>query len=481
MADVRRALEQISDKPVEEPPSVAVLPFSTLSADRDDEYFSDGLSEEIINALAHVPGLNVTARTSSFSLRGKNLDIRKVAEMLGVRMILEGSVRRAGSRIRVTAQLINAENGYHLWSERYDREMVDVFAIQDEIAQTVASALKLKLSSDHTAARRHTPTIPAYEALLKARYLIRKTTPESLSVGKACLEQAIALDPHFALAHAELASYYTHLAGFNIEPARIVLPLARTAAQRALEIDPGLPQAHAELALIAILLDYDWPQAGHHFRMAMARDPVPSTVTHWHGFFYLMPLGRITEAIDELERSLMEDPLNLVCGTQLAVLNWTAGRYEEASRRFRQAQQLDASFWLAWLVPALCYARDDKSEEAVALAERAHAMASTDPICIGALAGLLSRGADPGRAGQLLLALSDTNVYGVPLGRAIYHHVRLEFEKATHWLEKAIEERHPSALAHTCIHARRDLIANRRWPGIAKMLRLPETVTGGLY
>ena len=161
MSDVRRALEGIQGKAVVQQPSVAVLPFTIISADKEDAYFGDGLAEEIINAVAHIPGLNVTARTSSFSFRGSDLDIRKVAETLGVRTVLEGSVRRSGNRIRVTAQLINAENGYHLWSERYDREMADVFAIQDEIAQAIASALKVKLSSGAVVVRRHIPSIPA--------------------------------------------------------------------------------------------------------------------------------------------------------------------------------------------------------------------------------------------------------------------------------------------------------------------------------
>jgi serine/threonine-protein kinase len=477
MSEVRKALEAIPFTPVVPPPSVAVLPFSTMSPDRQDEYFSDGLAEEIINALAHIPGLNVTARTSSFAFRGKDLDIRKVAEALGVRTILEGSVRRAANRIRVTAQLINAANGYNLWSERYDREMADVFAIQDDIAQAIAAALKVRLSSEQST-RRYTPEIPAYEAFLKGRYLTRKSTPQSLAQAKAALEQAIALAPEFALAHAELAAYYTHLSGFTLEPARTVLPLARAAAQRALEIDPLLPEAHAELAAVAAFLDYDWGSAGHHFRMAIARDPIPASVRHRHGFFYLMPLGRIAEAIEELERSLKDDPLNAMCRTQIAVLNWTAGRYEEASRQFRYAQELDERFWLVWLAPAVGQADIGAIEPAVALAERAHAVAPADPTCIGALAGLLSRQGDFERAKRLLDGLGDTDVYGAPLGLAVYHQVRQEFDQMAGWLEKAIEQRHPSALPAACTFARRRLIANGSWLRLARLLRLPEAATG---
>jgi serine/threonine-protein kinase len=477
MSELRTALEAITFTPGELPPSVAVLPFSTMSPDKEDEYFSDGLADEIINALARIPGLNVTARTSSFAFRAKDLDIRKVAEALGVRAVLEGSVRRASNRIRVTTQLINAANGYHLWSERYEREMADVFMIQDDIAQAIAAALKVRLSSDQ-GARRYTPEIPAYEAFLKGRYLNRKSTPESLAEAKEPLDQAIALAPDFALAHAELAAYCVHLSIFNLEPARAALPLARAAAQRALEIDPLLPEAHAELAAVATFLDYDWASAGHHFRMAMAREPVSPSVRHRHGFFYLMPLGRIAEAIQELERSLKEDPLNAMCRTRLGVLNWMAGRHDEASRHFYRAEELDERFWLSSLVMALAQAELGAIERAVVLAKRAHVLAPADPICIGALAGLLSRQGDSDRADRLLDALRDTGVYGAPLGLALYHQARMEFDKVADRVEEAIEQRHPSVLPAAYTFFRRHLIVNGSWPRLARLLRLPETPSG---
>src|SRR5207302_7312791 len=160
MADVRAALEHASQKSSDAEPSIAVLPFANLSADKENEYFSDGLAEEIINVLAHIPGLKVIARTSAFAFRGKEQDVRTIAQTLGVRSVLEGSVRRAGNRIRITAQLIDAEGGHHLWSERYDREMADVFAIQDDIAQEIASALQPKLSVAPGVPRRYTPNLP---------------------------------------------------------------------------------------------------------------------------------------------------------------------------------------------------------------------------------------------------------------------------------------------------------------------------------
>src|SRR5580658_519745 len=228
--------------------SIAVLPFANLSADKENEYFSDGLAEEIINALTHVRGLKVTARTSAFAFRGENQDIRKIAETLNVRTILEGSVRRAGSRIRVSAQLVNAADGYHLWSERYDAEMADVFAVQDEIASAIASALKLKLSAELDN-RRHVPTLPAFEALLKGRHYQFDGTREGIERSKEYFENAIALDPEYALAHAALASYFWSLAFNGLQPARDVMGLAHTEALKALDLDPSLPEALAALGV----------------------------------------------------------------------------------------------------------------------------------------------------------------------------------------------------------------------------------------
>jgi eukaryotic-like serine/threonine-protein kinase len=478
MSEVRTALEQVSAKPAESHPSIAVLPFSTMSSDKEDEYFSDGLTEEIINALAQIPGLNVTARTSSFAFRGKEEDIRKIAGRLDVRTILEGSVRRSGSRIRVTAQLIDAGNGYHLWSERYDRQMADVFEIQDEIAQAIAVALKVKLAPEPATRRRHTPSLPAYESFLKARYFLRKSRPESISRGKECLDRAITLDPGFALAHAELASYFFQLAALNLMQARDALPLARAAAQRALEFDPSLPEAHAGVATVAMFLDYDWTEAGRHFRLAMAGDAVPASVSHFYGFFYLLPLGRVQEAIGELERALKEDPLNVQCQTQLAILYWMAGRSDDASAHFRQALELDENFWLALLVRGISHAQAGRIEDALPFAEKAYSVAPRNAGGIGELAGVLWRLGDRDRSDALIRQLGDGEAFGAPVGFLIYHLIRQEIDKAADWAEKAIDQRDPNAIPGVCGPNRKLFAAAGRWPALARKMNLAETASG---
>jgi TolB-like protein len=292
MTEVKAALEQTLQNSEERRPSIAVLPFANMSRDADDEYFSDGLAEEIINALAQIPGLKVIARTSAFAFKGRQEDVRRIAEALGVNNILEGSVRRAGSRIRVTAQLINATDGSHLWSQRYDQEMTDVFALQDEISQAIASALQVKLAGKPVSLHRYRPNLPAYEAYLKARHHVVRMTPESLLRAKECCEQAMALDPRFALACSELGHCMLGFA-FTGMPAREAMPAVSAAAERALKIDASLPEAHALLAIVAVVYNFDWKEGERRFQLAMARQPVPPQVRVWYAYFYLLLIGRV--------------------------------------------------------------------------------------------------------------------------------------------------------------------------------------------
>ena len=303
IGDVKTALQQLRSKAadvVQALPSIAVLPFANTSQSADDEYFSDGLAEEIINALAQVPGLKVIARTSAFAFKGKNEDIRRIAETLGVTNVLEGSVRRAGPRIRVTAQLILASDGTHLWSQRYDRELADIFAVQDEIASAIAGALKLKLSP---APERRMPSLPAYEAYLRYRYYQWRFTPEDSQRSRECLEQALTLDPGFALPYVGLADYHLALAAVGGLPSREAMPRARELATRALAIDPDLPEAHAMLGIVAGVLDYDWPETERRFRLAMAREPISPHLRQWNSWFHLFSIGRRTEAKQQMTAS----------------------------------------------------------------------------------------------------------------------------------------------------------------------------------
>jgi TolB-like protein len=271
--------------------SIAVLPFANMSADKENEYFGDGLAEEIINVLAHVPGIKIAGRTSSFFFRGKDVEFGEIGRRLNVEHVLEGSVRKAGNRIRVTAQLINVADGFHLWSERYDREMTDIFAIQDEITQAIAAALRIKLSPAAATFRRHTPNLRAYEAYLKAREHWYRPSPASLELFKELIEHAIELDPKFGLAYSLLGGYYTMLAHLGIKPVLDVMPLARAAEEEALRIEPSLPEAHGLLGVCAGTYAYDWPEAQRQWRLAMDREPVSHDLHIWYGNHYLLQIG----------------------------------------------------------------------------------------------------------------------------------------------------------------------------------------------
>jgi TolB-like protein len=344
-----------------------------VSGDKEQEYFSDGLTEEIINALAQIPGLKVTARTSAFAFRGKEQDITRIAEALHVGTILEGSVRKAGNRIRVTAELINATDGYHIWSQRYDRQLEDVFAVQDEMAAAIAAALRVKLSVEPAAARRRTPAIPAYEAYLRGLHYVLNTTPESFSHAKQHLEQAIALDPGFASPYSMLGSGYFALAYSGLLPAHEAMPLVRRAAQKALDIDSSLPEAQASLGSVAAAYDYDWKLAEHYYQLAMAQEPVPALVRAVYAAYFLLALGRPLDAAQQMELAVQDDPLNGRYHEILGLCLEASGK--DGSAELRGAIELDDSYFFPFLSLGLINSSRGQIAEALAAAERAYSLA----------------------------------------------------------------------------------------------------------
>ena len=473
MGEVRAMLEEPATepaRPIGREPSVAVLPFANMSADKENEYFSDGLAEEIINALAHVPGLKVTGRTSSFFFRGEDVEFGEIGRTLHVDHILEGSVRKAGSRIRVTAQLIKVADGFHLWSERYDRELTDVFAVQDDITQAIATALQVKLSQDTVPLRRHAPDLRAYDAYLKALDQWSRPTLESLVRVREYLDTAIALDPEFAPAHTALGLYYSMMAGIGYRSTREVIPLARTAVREALRIDPSLSEPHALLgAWAAGYVDYDWHVAEQHWRLALAREPVSDHVRFWYGNHYLLPLGRFQDALDAMAKGLEGDPINLLYRHHFADGLRNAGRFEEAEAELRRILELDGNFPMALgTLGALC-AQQGKFDEALALSERAYALMPL-PLAAGQLSALLRRTGETSRADTLLEGLRPGTALGATTGMAIFHALCGEFDQAAEWVERAIEDRYPRLVATF----RPLLRSSRRWPALARMMNLPE-------
>ena len=409
-SDVRLALEaeasrQASDQPKARP-SIAVLPFANMSADKDNEYFSDGLAEEILNLLAKIPGLKVIARTSSFSFRGKEQDIRRIAEALSVGHILEGSVRRAGNRLRITAQLIQATEGAHLWSERYDRDMTDVFAIQDEIAAAISEALEVRLAPRAQAV--HTE---AYQWYLKGQYHRAHFTPESLAKAKECFEHALAIDPKYAVAHAGLANYEYTLAGVGLKSWAEVAQPARAAAQRALALDPANSEAHSVLGVLAGFVDHDWSLSESHFHKALTVEPVTPPTRFRYAHYFLNSVGRFEEAMEQHRLALDADPLSAPLNWTLAWCLYLAQRHQETMDQSRATLEIDANSYFAWLTLGSAQMSLGLAREAVDSLERCAELAPWYGIGRSYLAAAYHQAGDRERARNCAAAIEEPELF----------------------------------------------------------------------
>ena len=475
MLELKAALQSLSALPsLDAKASIAVLPFENMSGDKENEYFSDGLAEEIINLLARIPDMKVIARTSAFAFKGKHEDVRKIALALGVTTVLEGSVRKAGDRIRVTAQLIAAADGSHLWSERYDRQLADVFTVQDEIATAITAALQVTLSPSPQPARRHVPDLQAYEHYLKALYDASRRTPESMAGAQRHLERAIALDPRFAAAHAQLGNLYGLLGGYGVMSPRDALPLMREEARKALAIDPLLPEGHAMLGTAAAWFDFDWPEAERHFRFAMAQGAVPPLVRLNYAMYCLLPTGRAQEAADHYAIGLKEDPLNLMARAERAVCLRSASNMPRGTRSCARSSSSTRRFSFPTSCLACNLTADGQMDEARRLAEKGFALAPWFKPMVGLLAAVLTRNGETDRAEMLLRQhLSPEQGYVDPIGPAVFHLVTGDVDRMADWVEKAIEERQFAVFFFLRSHGQA-LRPSPRWPAVARTLKLPE-------
>ena len=456
------------------PPSIAVLPFANMSTDKEQEYFSDGLAEEIINLLAQIPGLKVIARTSAFAFRGKEQDIRGIAETLGVAHVLEGSVRRAGPRIRVTAQLIRAEDGGHLWSKRYESEMTDVFAIQDEISAAIVQELQLNLTG-HSLVKRAATNVPAYEATLEGRHHLTQFTPASLDRGRQCFERAIALDPQYAPAYAALAEYHVWQAAGVVSAGTLqALQLGRQAALRALELDPLLPEAHAVAGQICAALDYDWAASEQHYLRAIASNPTAAAVRFSYSHWCLRPTGRLTEALSEVERALELDPLSQSYGVVRAYLLSFTGRYEEAANVARRSFDMDPNHSLAQLVLSYILACQGRSQEAVDLAERTLQVHGRYPLTLmyaGAVLAMTGRrDAARGILVELEAMAAKTNSLAGPL--TVVNCALGNLDDAFQWADRAIDQRDQQVLGLKNTPLFENLRSDPRYPALLRRMNL---------
>ena len=448
LAALREPDAQADAKPAAPEKSIAVLPFANMSADPENEFFADGITEEILNALAHSADLRVAGRTSSFSFKGKQLNLRAIGEQLGVRTALEGSVRRAGNRVRITAQLVDCVDGYQLWSERYDREIEDVFAVQDEIATAIAERLKTTLMAGRSARReqRAPENIAAWEAYLKGRTLIYRRGA-AVREGMALMRRALELDPEYALAWAGLADAYSVQGYFGVLPPEECGPPAREAATKALAWGPDLAEAHTAAAMVSLLFEWDWPQTERSFKRALELNPGYVQAGGWYSIFYLgMACGRWEEANDLALRIQNLDPLSAYSAVVIA---WTMGlegkRMSEAVQWARKACDLEpASFLELWSLQRTLYF-DGQFTESIEAGEQALRVSGRHPWALSQLAVTYVDAGDVASARAIFREMEARAVreYAGPLPRAIAAAAVGEHQTAIDLVRESVARRDP--------------------------------------
>ena len=346
--------------------SIAVLPFLNLSNDPEQEYFSDGIAEEILNALAHLTDLKVVGRSSSFQFKGRGIDLNEVANKLHVRTVLEGSVRRQYNKLRITVQLINVADGYHLWSERYDREMDDIFAIQDEIAVAITEKLKVTFFDKEKVAASKMPTESkeAYDLYLKGRFYWNRRGL-GLKQGLTYFLQAVEKDPDFGLAYAGIADAYALLAFYSLTPSNIAVPKAKEAAERAIAIDPSRIEPHSVLAFLSMIYDYDWVSAKQQFKQAIALNPGYAPTHYWYSNFLSWVESDFELAVEEANRAIELEPLLSHCYNVLSSAHLCHGTFEEARKASTVAIELDASSFLCYSSLGMSLSGEKRYDEAI--------------------------------------------------------------------------------------------------------------------
>lgn len=333
----------MEDKPSS---SIAILPFLDMSPEKDQEYFCDGIAEELINSLTRIKGVRVVAQTPSFSFKGKNIDIRDIGRKLNVKILLKGSVQKAGKRLRITAQLVNVTDGYYLWSEKFDRDMEDIFTIQDEISLAIVENLKVNLLGGEKAKlmKHYTEDLEAHNLYMWGRFFWNKRTEEGLNKAIEYFNQTIDKDPNYALAYAGLTDSYITLCDYNYVPPKDVYPKAKEAVLKALEIDSTLAEVHTSLAMITFR-QWDCEGAEKEFKRAFELSPNYANAHHWYALF-LMYMGRSEEAIEEIKQAQKLDPLSLIINRNVAWVFYFARRYDKAVEALKKTLELDPNFIL---------------------------------------------------------------------------------------------------------------------------------------
>ncbi|NIN73122.1 MAG: tetratricopeptide repeat protein [Gemmatimonadetes bacterium] len=443
------ALRHNASTPSPDAKSIAVLPFTNMSADPDNEYFSDGITDDIILHLSKITELEVISRTSVMRYKDTDLNLRQIGEQLGVATILEGGVQRAGDRVRINAQLIDAATDAHLWAESYDRELTDIFAIQSDVAQRIAAALQATLTADERERIKAAPTgnLEAYDLYLRGRFFWSQRG-EGIERGLAYFQQALELDPDYARAHAGVADCYNLLGFYAYLRPEEAFPAAKAAALRALEIDERLDEAHASLGFVKLFYEWDAHGAAAEHRRALELNPNSPQAHHWYAST-LATLGRFDDAIDHAQRAVEIDPLSVY---ESVALGWQligARRYAEARERLPRAIELNPDFALAHWLLGEAYAYDSRVPESLSHFQRAVELSGRNPWAVSGLGWAYARHGDETRAREILAELLERSnrEYVSPYMLAEVHLGLGENDQALDFLEQAFQERNPNLMS----------------------------------
>ena len=440
--DTASATRMIPARRRAEIPSMAVLPFVSLGPDQDLDYFCNGLAEEILTALGKVAGLRVASRTSSFGLKQTDTDIRSICRQLEVEAVLEGTVRKAGDRVRITAQLVSAEDGCHLWSEGYVRDVADVFAVQEEIAQSVVDRLKVSVTgiSREPLIRRYTDNQRAYHSYLKGRFYWLRRYHGGLQAALEHFQQAIEEDAGYAQAHAGVADVYAMIGFYSLQRPRLAFARALVAAKRALAIDPDLSEAHTSVALVS-LGDWDWAEATRQFTRALELDS-SQTMARIYWSWLMVLQGDIAGALDQARTAQESEPLSPLVNGGVAHTFYLAKRYDEAIAECEKSFEVDPNFILAIHVNGMCRALQGRLAEAVTIGERAVSMSGGAPFYLGILGHYYARSGATEKVRQIVEQLEHLagHRYVPPHCFAYIHAGSNEIDRALDWQAKAYDD-----------------------------------------
>jgi TolB-like protein/Tfp pilus assembly protein PilF len=423
--------------------SLAVLPFTNAGATADMEYFSDGITESIINALSRLPKLRVIARSIVFRYKGRDVDPLQAGDELAVRAILTGRVRQTNDSLMIGTELIDVANGAQLWGEHYNRKLSDVFEVQEEIAKVITERLRLKLAikDKKQLVKRQTEDPEAYQAYLKGRYYWDKRTKGAMGRAIQYFQQAIEIDPAYAVAYSGLADCFNALGWFRVAPAKEVFPKAKAAAMKALEIDDQLSEAHTSLAYARFLHDWDWKNSERGFKRAIKLNPKYATARQWYSV-YLWAMGRFDESIEQVRRAVELDPLSRANNLTLGMALYFARQFEESVQQLKKTLEIEPRFFPARVSLSLAYEQLGRFEEAVSEAEAARA-AEDLPLVLAQLGGAYARAGRKQDAHAIIdtLQAQAKERYVSPFEIATIYADLHETESALEWFEKALEER----------------------------------------